>query len=277
MVVCMYCRKRSWPLALKCVIVTPQSHDDRRHTMLRCVYMHLPILVHHAQSQQDSTHLTLTSPKTYTRLVINSTMNHSSSSSTQQKQPVREVNAAGSNDVKTEGEKIAQWFDQLFEKSTTFASILAAVMFSAMILDFDNPRIPHGSHQEVRTWAATGAILFVLLVLLCTGCSLGLKFHGKAIGEKYELKVFWVRYGFQVVSFLFQGLLLAGTLFFCLVVKAYAPGVGWTAFGITSVCLLVSFGLWLWQLKLEICPQCGKAKGQSGSGGQQHCDGNSAC
>lgn len=164
------------------------------------------------------------------------------------------ANAGATNESEVPGEQIVQWFEQLFEKSTTFASILAAVMFSAMILDFDNLRIPHGSHQEVRTWAATGAMLFVLLVLLCTGCTLGLKFHGKVIASNYDRRVIWVRFGFQVVSFLFQGLLLAGTLFFCLVVKAYVPAIGWTAFGITALCLVGCVIFW----GIQFCTECRK-------------------
>ena len=176
-------------------------------------------------------------------------MNHPHS---MQRQPaVEQPNAGAVIESEVPGDQIVQWFEQLFEKSTTFASILAAVMFSAMILDFDNLRIPHGSHHEVRTWAATGAILFVLLVLLCTGCTLGLKFHGKVIASKYDRPVAWVRYGFQLVSFLFQGLLLAGTLFFCLVVKAYVPAVGWTAFGISLVCLVACSIFWFLQFWTE--------------------------
>lgn len=179
-------------------------------------------------------------------------MNHSSSM--QQVPAVEQPNGGVANEIEVPGEQIVQWFEQLFEKSTTFASILAAVMFSAMILDFDNLRIPHGSHQEVRTWAATGAMLFVLLVLLCTGCTLGLKFRGTVIASKYDRRVIWVRFGFQVVSFLFQGLLLAGTLFFCLVVKAYVPAVGWTAFGITAVCLVGCVIFW----GIQFCIECRK-------------------
>jgi hypothetical protein len=170
-------------------------------------------------------------------------------------------NAGQTNAHDIQGDQIVQWFEQLFEKSTTFASILAAVMFSAMILDFDNISIPHGGHEEVRTWAATGAILFVLLVLLCTGCTLGLKFHGRPISLLYDRPVALVRFGFQIVCFLFQGLLLTGTLFFCLVVKAYVPAVGWTAFGITSVCVLVCFRLWVGQLCSEIRTQRRGANG----------------
>jgi hypothetical protein len=180
----------------------------------------------------------------------------SHSPSIQLEPPSETPNVDETDESDIPGDQIVQWFEQLFEKSTTFASILAAVMFSAMILDFDNLRIPHGSHGEVRTWAATGAILFVLLVLLCTGCTLGLKFHGTPIAKQYDRKVALVRYGFQVVSFLFQGLLLTGTLFFCLVVKAYVPAVGWTAFGITSVCLLACLGLWVGQLRTEVSLSC---------------------
>lgn len=176
----------------------------------------------------------------------------SRSPSIQPEPPVENANAnERDNDTEVKGDQIVQWFEQLFEKSTTFASILAAVMFSAMILDFDNLRIPHGSHHEVRTWSATGAMLFVLLVLLCTGCSLGLKFHRRPITSGYDKKLARVRYGFQVVSFLFQGLLLAGTLFFCLVVKAYVPAVGWTAFGITSVCVIACSYFWARQMWTE--------------------------
>jgi len=190
----------------------------------------------------------------------------SHSPSIQLEPPSEAFNVHETDKSEISGDQIVQWFEQLFEKSTTFASILAAVMFSAMILDFDNLRIPHGSHGEVRTWAATGAILFVLLVLLCTGCTLGLKFHGMAIASRYDGQVASVRFGFQVVSFLFQGLLLTGTLFFCLVVKAYVPAVGWTAFGITSACLLVCFSLWVGQLWTEIKTQRRIGNGRSKSG-----------
>ena len=179
----------------------------------------------------------------------------SHSSSIQLEPPVEDINIHETDDSDVPGDQIVQWFEQLFEKSTTFASILAAVMFSAMILDFDNISIPHGSHEQVRTWAATGAILFVLLVLLCTGCTLALKFHGTPIASKYNAQVALVRYGFQLVSFLFQGLLLTGTLFFCLVVRAYVPGVGWTAFGITLGCVVVCLSLWVGQLQTEIRTQ----------------------
>jgi hypothetical protein len=203
-------------------------------------------------------------PPLYIRLATFSTMNPSPS---MQPQPAVEIpNANAINEIEVPGDQIVQWFEQLFEKSTTFASILAAIMFSAMILDFDNLRIPHGSHQEVRVWAATGAMLFVLLVLLCTGCTLGLKFRGTVIASKYDRKVAWVRFGFQVVSFLFQGLLLAGTLFFCLVVKAYVPVVGWTAFGITSVCLVACFIFWAIQFCTERRKPHRKSSSQINSG-----------
>lgn len=179
----------------------------------------------------------------------------SHSSSIQLEPPVEDTNIDVADDSDVSGDQIVQWFEQLFEKSTTFASILAAVMFSAMILDFDNISIPHGSHEQVRTWAATGAILFVLLVLLCTGCNLALKFHGTPIASKYDTKVALVRFGFQLVSFLFQGLLLTGTLFFCLAVRAFVLAVGWTAFGITLGCLVVCLILWVGQLWTEINTQ----------------------
>jgi hypothetical protein len=38
-----------------------------------------------------------------------------------------------------------------------------------MILDLDPGKIPNGTEKEVRTWAASGALHFVILVLLCTG------------------------------------------------------------------------------------------------------------
>jgi hypothetical protein len=158
------------------------------------------------------------------------------------------------------GKDIVDWYQQLSEKSTTFASILAAVMFSAMILDFDTVKVPHGSDHEVRTWVAAGSILFVLLVLLCTGCSLGLRFDGERIASLYTKKDWRVRFGLAFGSFFFQGLLLAGTLFFCLVVKAYVPAIGWTAFGITSTCLLLSLYLWVMQLIREIETQCEERK-----------------
>jgi hypothetical protein len=169
------------------------------------------------------------------------------------------------------GADIVDWYQQLFEKSTTFASILAAVMFSAMILDFNTINVPHGRDHEVRTWAAAEAMLFVLLVLWCTGCSLCLQFHGKWIASRYDKTDWLVRFLLALGSFLFQGLLLAGTLFFCLVVKAYVPAIGWTVFGITSICLVFSLGLWTYQLCAEISTQCRerRKKKQSSEGNNQ--------
>jgi len=143
----------------------------------------------------------------------------------------------------------------MFEKTTTFASILASVMFSAMILELDSVNIPNGTEIEVRTWAASGALLFVILVLLCTGCSLGLKYHAELIAHMYADQRRIVGFGFAIGSLLFQGLLLSGTMFFCLVVKAYAPAIGWTAFGITALCTLISLCVWWWELKNEILKQ----------------------
>jgi hypothetical protein len=143
------------------------------------------------------------------------------------------------------GDEIMQWYQELFENSTTFASILASVMFSAMILDFygDYNKVLHDSDDEVRVWAATGAMLFVLLVLLCKVCSLGLRFKGKKIVFEYDKKNWGVRYGLALASLLFQGLVIAGTMFFCLIVKAYAPVIGLTALGITSIHCLISICL----------------------------------
>jgi hypothetical protein len=156
---------------------------------------------------------------------------------------------------KLKGRKIVEWYEAMFEKTTTFASILASVMFSAMILELDSGNMPNGTEDEVRTWAASGALLFVILVLLCTGGSLGMKYHAERIARLYTKKNRLVGFVFALGSLLFQGLLLSGTMFFCLVVKAYAPVIGWTAFGITAVCALMSLGVWAWELKGEILKQ----------------------
>jgi hypothetical protein len=150
-----------------------------------------------------------------------------------------------------EGKAIVEWYDQLFQNSTTFASILASVMLSAMVLDLSTVAPQHGSASQVRTWSATGAILFVPLVLLCQVSSLILKSHGTDFEELYDQKDLGIRLLFAIVSLLFQGLLLTGTIFFCLVVKAYVPGAGWTALGITSVFLLLSSLLWVKRIVWE--------------------------
>jgi hypothetical protein len=153
---------------------------------------------------------------------------------------------------KSEGVKIVDRYQQMFEKATTFSSILAAVLFSAMVLDLDTSKIPHGNENELRIWAATGAMLFVILVLLCTGCSLGLKFHGDTISNSYGDGGWRFFILLTVGSFLFQGLLLSGTCCFCLVLKAYVPAIGWTAFGITVLCAVVCFIFWVLELIFEI-------------------------
>jgi hypothetical protein len=144
-----------------------------------------------------------------------------------------------------EGKAIVEWNDQLVQNSTTFASILASVMFSAMVLDLSTVTPQYGSVSQVRTWSAIGAILFIPLVLLCQVSSLILKFHGTDSAQSYDQKDMGIRLPFAIVSLLFQGLLLTGTIFFCFVVKAHVPGAGWTALGITSVFLLLSLLLWV--------------------------------
>jgi hypothetical protein len=130
----------------------------------------------------------------------------------------------------------------MFEKTTTFASILASVMSSAMILDFDSGKIPNGTEDEVRTWTTSSATLFLILGLLCTGCNVGLKHYAGPIAHLYADKTRLVGFGFALGSVLFQGLLLSGTVFFCLVAKAYAPAIGWTAFEVTALCTLIKVG-----------------------------------
>lgn len=125
-----------------------------------------------------------------------------------------------------------------------------------MVLDLKGDSAPpHGSTSQVRTWSAIGAILFVLLVLLCQGFSLLLSFHGSGFERLYNNKHFGVRLLLAVVSLLFQLLLLTGTLFFSLVVKAYVPGAGWTAFGITLACLVVSLLFWAQRMAWECLSQ----------------------
>lgn len=153
------------------------------------------------------------------------------------------------------GREIVEWYHQLFQNATTFASILASVMFSAMVLDLNAAAPQHSSAGQMRTWSATGAILFVILVLLCQGSSLVLTFHGAEFEGLYDNKDLATRVLFAWVSLGFQGLLLTGTLFFCLVVKAYVPGAGWAAFGITAAFLLLSLLLWVRQITWELWSQ----------------------
>jgi hypothetical protein len=119
-------------------------------------------------------------------------------------------------------------------------------MSSAMMLDFDSGKIPNGTEDEVRTWTASSATLFVILGLLCTGCTLGLKHYAGPIAHLYADKSRLVGFGFAMGSVLFQGLLLSGTVFFCLVAKAYTPAIGWaigwTAFEVTALCTLIKVG-----------------------------------
>lgn len=146
------------------------------------------------------------------------------------------------------GKHVVEWYQKLFSDTTTFASILASVMFSVMVLDLRaSDLFESGADCEcdVRTWGAAGAIMFVLLVLECQACSLALSFHGRYFAREYDRKVFRVRLGFALVSLVFQELLLTGTLFFCLVVKAYVPAVGWPAFGVTALLVLASLVIWL--------------------------------
>lgn len=159
-----------------------------------------------------------------------------------------------------DGDDIVNWYQKLFDGATTYASILAAVMFSTMIIDLD--KVHDGSDGKVRAWSAIGAILFVLLVLLCQGLSLLLTFHGKGIAEQYDAKKWCVRFFLAVVSLAFQGLLLAGTMFFCLVVKVYAPATGITAITITGVLMFISLFLWVNQLLVECWSQCKRRRGE---------------
>lgn len=157
-----------------------------------------------------------------------------------------------------DGAELVEWFRALFDGATTFASILAAVMFSSMILDLRTQNPPHGSEGEVRIWSAVGAILFVLLVLLCQGSSLLLRFHHEWFEIEYDGKKFWPRLFLSVISLFFQALWLTGTIFFCLVVKAYVTAVGWTAVGLTVILAIVCAGFWIVQFRREMRSQCKK-------------------
>ena len=154
-----------------------------------------------------------------------------------------------------QAEKIVAWYLQMFEKAATFASILASVMFSAMILDLDTSKIPNGNEHEVRTWAAAGAALFVILVLLCTGSTLALLSRRENVMMGLANEDWRIGYFSVVVLFVFQGLLLSGVFFFCLVVTAYAPAVGWTALGCTSLSAMVAFDFTIEGLTVEILRQ----------------------
>jgi uncharacterized membrane protein len=83
----------------------------------------------------------------------------------------------------------------------------------------------------------------------------GLRFNREWIARKYDDTDSFVRFMLALGFFLFQGLEQTGTLFFCLVVKAYVPAIGWTAFGLTSIFLSFSLGLWIYQLCKEISTQ----------------------
>lgn len=154
-----------------------------------------------------------------------------------------------------DGDELVEWFLALFDGASTYASILAAVMFSSMILDLTEQTPPHGSEREVRIWSAIGAILFVLLVLVCQGASLLLRFHGIVIGKAYDNKKLLYRIGLSFISLLFQALWLAGTVFFCLVVKAYVPAAGKTALGLTGLLALICAIFWSIQLFREVVSQ----------------------
>ncbi|KAK5128255.1 hypothetical protein LTR85_002922 [Meristemomyces frigidus] len=173
----------------------------------------------------------------------------------------RDLYPARGFDGDVTGKHIVAWYQKLFGGATTFASILASVMFSVMVLDLKATKPPHGGEGEVRTWSAVGAVLFVLLVLLCQGFTLLLKFHGRGLSEGYDEKHFLLRVVFALLALAFHQLLLIGTLFFCLVVKAYVPAVGWTAFGITLLLDLISIVIWSVQLSIECWSQTKKYKG----------------
>lgn len=145
------------------------------------------------------------------------------------------------------GRHVVEWYQQLFRDSITFASILASVMFSVLVLDPEATKFSRSIDCEcdVRTWGATGSIMFVLPVLECQACSLVLKFHGRYFARQHDSKTFWMRLSFALISLLFQEFLLTGTLFFCLVVKSFVPAVGWSAFGVTSFLVLLSLVIWL--------------------------------
>nr|OQO21566.1 hypothetical protein B0A51_11914 [Rachicladosporium sp. CCFEE 5018] len=160
------------------------------------------------------------------------------------------------------GDHIIAWYQDLFSGSTVYASILASVMFSSMLLDPDKTLYSDAQRHDIRTYSAVGAVLFVCLVLFCQCFSLVLKFHGKMLAMAYDSKHVWLRIMLQTLSLLFQQLLLVGTVFFCLVVRVYHHAVGLIGMVITFVVIAVSFGSWFVTAVIETRSQCKKWAGQ---------------
>ncbi|OQO15037.1 hypothetical protein B0A48_00419 [Cryoendolithus antarcticus] len=165
-------------------------------------------------------------------------------------------------DGNVSGEHIVSWYQDLFSDSTTYASILASVMFSSMIQDLDEKLYSPVQRHHIRTYSAAGAVLFVCLVLLCQGFALVLKFHSGILAREYDSKDRGVRIMLQAFSLLFQQVLLVGTVFFCLVVKVYHVKIGLTGLVITFVAISVSFGSWLVTAAIEVRSQRKKGRGE---------------
>ncbi|OQO14349.1 hypothetical protein B0A48_01225 [Cryoendolithus antarcticus] len=160
------------------------------------------------------------------------------------------------------GALIVSWYQNLFSNSTTYASILASVMFSSMIQDLDERLYSNDQRHQIRLYSAVGAVLFVCLVLLCQGFALGLKFHSRLLARKYDSKHRGVRIMLQVFSLLFQQLLLVGTVFFCLVVKVYDFKIGLAGLVTTWIVMGISLVSWLMAAATETRSQWKKWRGE---------------
>lgn len=142
-------------------------------------------------------------------------------------------------------EDVVGWFQTIFVTGTAAAAFLGASLLSIATGDLGD------DHAGIRAVAATGATLFILLFILCSGFALLFGFAGSEISRLASGKGRWSRHGamrgfLSTMSLILQVLPVAGACCLFWVLKDFVDGAGLAGFIITLVLGVVATGIWFW-------------------------------
>lgn len=129
-------------------------------------------------------------------------------------------------------EDVVNWFQTVFANVTAAAAFLGGSLLSTATGDLSE------QHAGIRSVAATGAMLFILVFLLSSDCTLLFGFAGNDIAKiagGTEWRSSAMRGLLSTLSFTLQALPVAGSCCLFWVLRDYVSGVGVVGFAVTVV------------------------------------------
>ncbi|KAK5691825.1 hypothetical protein LTR17_025510 [Elasticomyces elasticus] len=172
------------------------------------------------------------------------------------KTPHQRNHVAGFLPAPSGGVQALRWYSSVFEKGAAASAFLGGTLLSV------TTGAPDQKLDSVRSAAAGGATLFLILFLLCLGLPLFFEFHSQEIVRILEEpkavlpksgypETNWqsAQYhaGLAGLSFILQALALSGTACVFQVMIPFAKPAGWAGFVVTLV--LAAGTLLVWSLK----------------------------